>query len=592
MTLPRSLIALLALLLAATSASGEVRVSGSIDPQAIGVGESAVMTITIEGASSVEGKPSLRSPDGLRIREGGESRSFSLVNGRLSQSIQQQYILTPLREGEFAIGPFEVRVSGRAYQIGPLRLSAVSGGGAGPSTPRSAPPSGGGQREEDRSTPPIAVEMIVDPDDPYVGEQITARISFLRRYDASVLDARFVPPDTEGFWREEMPPERRSRRERGGTPYEATDVLLALFPTRAGDLKISPAAVQVRYRDPRARGGYDPFSFFGFRGAEREAEIPSKACAVRVRSLPPGAPSSFAGAVGDYEIRASLDRDTAIQGEPVTWIVEIVGEGNIAALEGPRFPEVVGCRGYEAGSEAETTRGNDRIGGRKRFSRVLVPEIAGSLSLPSIEWAYFDPKEERYRVVETSRRTVRVEPAKAGTGDLSTERLGGAIRGSRTRTRLTPLSAERPWTRTGFWLLQAIPVAGLAGSLALRRRREERRRDPEGFRMRRAPRRLREALRSVAAETEDPWGMLARSLESYLADRYGAEVRGMTRESLGAHLVSRGAPSEIAQRLSALLARADSLRYTPATDQAAAGIHEAVREVLECAARLGRRDRG
>ena len=90
--------------------------------------------------------------------------------------------------------------------------------------------------------------MDASPEEVYLGEQVILRVSFWQRSDLTIDDAAFVPPETAGFWKEELPPQRRSRRARASARYEVTEILSALFPTREGELTITPARVSVRYR--------------------------------------------------------------------------------------------------------------------------------------------------------------------------------------------------------------------------------------------------------------------------------------------------------------------------------------------------------
>jgi hypothetical protein len=130
-------------------------------------------------------------------------------------------------------------------------------------------------------------------------------------------------------------------------------------------------------------------------------------------------------------------------------------------------------------------------------------------------------------------------------------------------------------------------VAALGIGFGWKRRREEQEKDPAKVRLRTAPRRLRAALRGIEGDASDPWGRLARALESYLGDRYGSEVHGMTRDALESHLIARGAEPAAASRLSQLLARADAQRYSPA-ETSHSEIAEAVREAADSAASLTR----
>lgn len=581
----RSQIFIVTLLLACfTSAFGEVQVNGRLDRSAVVVGESATLTITIEGAGSVDRDPAFKTPEGLRIRDAGQGHSYSLVNGRFSQSLEIRYSIVALRAGRYEIGPIEIEVSDRAYTIGPFALTAGDQGRA----PQQRPGTDG--QAQDRRTPPVVlVEMDVEPKEVFVGQQVTLTTTFYQRADVSLRDASFIPPETEGFWKEDLPPNRRGRRVRGGARYEITEILTALFPTRSGELTITPARVSVRYREP-GRRGRDPFFPFGLSGREREAEPSSKPCKVNVVGLPQPAPAGFTGAVGEFRLTAKADRSEVMQGEPITWTIEISGRGNVSAIEAPEFPEIPGCRGFDAGSDVNRAQKNDVVGGKKTVSRVLIPEAAGSIELPEIGWTYFDPQKKRYISETAPALKVTVTPALQAAGSAG-GRLGGAIRGIRPESRLSPLSAARPWTNRSFWLLQLVPLCALVIGYGLRQRRLEQERDPARMRLRLAPRRLRASLKSIEADTVDPWGKLAGALESFLADRYGERTRGMTRDLLSAHLVEQGASSEVATQTAELLEKADEERYAPGETGQKAELREAIRRAADCAARLSKRSR-
>lgn len=579
-------ILILGILLAglAGTSKAEVRVTGRLDPEAVSLGEAAVLTISLEGSGSFEGEPNFHAPDGVRVRAAGESRNFALVNGRFSQTLQRQYMILAMREGSYTVGPVELKVSGRSYSLGPYTFTV----GPGAAAPPAGRPSNRGAADDDQDrgqTPPIAVEMSVEPQDVYVGEQAILSVRFLTRADVAVLDAQFIAPESQGFWKVDLPQVPPATVRRGGASYRVSEIRMALFPTRAGELKIDPAKVHVQYRDSRGNPN-DPFSFFGMGGREREAEPASNACVVRAKALPKPEPAGFTGAVGRYSISARLDRNEGAQGQPITWTVAIEGDGNVASIEGPRFPDLPGCRGLDGGSDVKSRQDTKVVGGTKLVSRVLIPDAAGPLEIPALEWAYFDPAEGHYRKVATQTLRITVAPAQA-TADAGAGRIGGALRPIRTATRLRSLDSERPWQQGWFWALQVLPLGALIVGGFFRRQRLQLERDPLGARMRHAPRRLSRALRTVETDARDPWGVLVRAVEEFLDGRYGSEVRGLTRASLADYLVERGANPDAARGIAALLERADTLRYTPRTEATQGDLAAAIREAGDAAARLG-----
>ncbi len=129
----------------------------------------------------------------------------------------------------------------------------------------------------------------------------------------------------------------------------------------------------------------------------------------------------------------------------------------------------------------------------------------------------------------------------------------------------------------------------LASSFLRKRARERIENDPGGARLRAAPRRLRAALRDVAADGRDPWGDLRRAVESFLADRYGTEVRGRTWERLRDYLVERGANPQAAENLSKTLTEIEARRYRSEEATPTAELADTVRVVSDLTARLGGR---
>ena len=73
---------------------------------------------------------------------------------------------------------------------------------------------------------------------------------------------------------------------------------------------------------------------------EPDVILETKPISVDVRPLPEDAPVDFSGAVGQFELTASLSEVEGKVNEPVTLIVDITGTGNIETLAEPALPEL------------------------------------------------------------------------------------------------------------------------------------------------------------------------------------------------------------------------------------------------------------
>ena len=596
---------------AVAPARAEVRVEISLEPEAIPAGETAVLAVTVTGASSVDDGPTVPDTPGLTFRSAGRSTSISIVNGRMTQSIAWNFLVLGEKPGQYTIGPVEVREKSKAYRSGTAVLAVadagVSGSGAGgPGTgarpsgarPPGAPPPGGGgpgavvpsEDDLDPAAGDVFARASVDRDHVLLGEQVTLRFQVWVPLDMPVLDSQVANlPASEGFWREDLPPQRTSTTNVRGRPYQLTEFAFALFPTRTGRLDIGEGAVDLVIQDRRGgRRSIDPFGFFA-NYPQRRARLRSKPLVVRVDPLPEPRPDDFTGGVGSFRLRGGLERAETGQNEPLTLMLTVEGTGNVSTVGDPRMPEMPGVRTYASGSDVQTSRDGDQLRGAKTFRLVLVPESTGRKEVPPIRLSVFDPKERRFVRIETPPLPYTVVASIApsgGAGEVA--RTGRDLRMIRTGGALGRIGAAERWRSGGFWLWQAVPLLLLAGGLVVRSRRRRREADWGGFLSRGAPGRLRRELDAigVAAAAADSapgagYDRLDAALDRYFTDRFHIPVRALTREELAAELTGQGVVEDGIGAIRTLLDRCDFARFAPAarTDTDLLELLEAARDV-------------
>ncbi|MBR3086530.1 MAG: BatD family protein [Kiritimatiellae bacterium] len=122
--------------------------------------------------------------------------------------------------------------------------------------------------------------------------------------------------------------------------------------------------------------------------------------AVTVRVVPPpeeGRPPWYSGGVGrSMSAKASLDTLTCKVGDPLTLTLDIAGDFNPAAIKPPEID--VGelpFRIYSDHVESESIQDG------KRFKYRLRPLKAGTMEIPAVKIAYYDPSRGEYAIVET-----------------------------------------------------------------------------------------------------------------------------------------------------------------------------------------------
>src|SRR5690606_20279276 len=137
------------------------------------------------------------------------------------------------------------------------------------------------------------------------------------------------------------------------------------------------------------------------------------------------------------------DANEAEVGESVQLTLDISGSGNLSTLAPPRFEAPGILEQYDPQITTNIDRSGRMIRGRKTVNHVLIPRSNGSIEMPEIPFAYFDPDEGVYCRVSARPGALRIVGS-AGTVASGATRSGfpvDDIAGIR--------SGEVTWTRIG-----------------------------------------------------------------------------------------------------------------------------------------------
>jgi hypothetical protein len=164
-----------------------------------------------------------------------------------------------------------------------------------------------------------------------------------------------------------------------------------VFLNTTGRVKIEPFIMTLQ-------SGFDGF------------EVRSKKNHIRVIPLPKGAPTSFTGGVGKFEIASETDKKTIRQGEVVTYTLILKGSGNLQDVNKPKvnFGEHFKVYGDPEIKEnfSYTSNGAE---GEIRMLYHLQAIKDGNVSFGKIVLSYFDPEAEVYKTVSTVPEKISIE---------------------------------------------------------------------------------------------------------------------------------------------------------------------------------------
>ena len=382
-----------------------LKVSANVDKRKVAINESFVFKVKIQsegGRLSNVYIPALyKLKDFYFLGEGSEQRSsISIINGQREniKTLFKRYRLQPKKTGTFKIQALAIRIHGQIFKTNPVLITVTNKRKA-PSNPSQSSPFAlptpfqipkslfdmftDPFPKENRKKADIKLQLILNKDSVYKMEMI--RANWLVFQSSGSIDYKpYEIPSLKGFWKEEVKNKTKS-------PLSGTQVIdqvlyrktllesLWLFPLQTGKLIIDPYSIQV-------------YHLSAFQPQKEIKSFPSRY--ITVKELPSeGLNDSFTGAVGSFEVKASLKEKSALVNQPVSYKITFKGLGHPRFISLPPldFPSSV-----QIYPPAERSYFSDMGEWEKEFEFLIIPKKLGILNIPSFTLSVFDPKTDQY----------------------------------------------------------------------------------------------------------------------------------------------------------------------------------------------------
>ena len=299
------------------------------------VGEQFNVTFIIEGENSVSDF-SWTPSDNFQLLWGpqsGKSSSVQIINGKMTKSVQTTYtyVVRAMEAGKFIIPPATAKVKKDEITSRPVSVEVVAGQKSA-SQPQSAqsqssiPQQARPQNQQGVRQGDIFLVLSLDRRNVVVGEPVIATIKLYQRVNIAGFEGVNFP-SFNGFWSQELeaPTNIEFVREAyDGQIYNGALLRkFVLVPQQAGTITIDPAELVclVNIRVSSGAGSIFDGFFDDYRTVRQK--VVSKPVSVNVSPLPSGAPVSFAGGVGEFNISARLSKDSLKTHEAGSLIVTV-----------------------------------------------------------------------------------------------------------------------------------------------------------------------------------------------------------------------------------------------------------------------------
>jgi hypothetical protein len=382
--------------LSLTHMPGQVRASdvsivATVDKSEATLEDYILLKIAVEGTRE---EPALPDMFSFKVQSRGTSSQVRIENGRMSSSMEYNYLLYPQKTGSFVIGPFTVNNQGETIKSNIITVNIR----------KSLP-----QSDQSRD---IFVTAEVDNDKPYLYEEIIYRFKFYRRVKVANAQLTDNPP-FDGFIAENMGKEKEYQQVINGQTYMVTEIKQALFPIKTGVLEILPSTLNcdVVVQQRRQRRDFFGDPFFG-RNETAPKSLRTSAITVMVKPLPSeGRPSGYNNLVGDFKLTASVSKNKLKVGESLTLTLALKGAGNLNNIQTIDIGELQNFKVYDDKPVFEPLISGGKLGGNLVVKKALVPLTEGKLKIPPIRVSFFNPSTGTYKTEEAGPYILEVLPS-------------------------------------------------------------------------------------------------------------------------------------------------------------------------------------
>lgn len=512
------------------------------------------------------------------------SKSVTIVNGNMTQDTQftYTYVLQCNSEGEFKISGAQIEAGDKIYDAGALQVRALTEN----VESSAALDKGRGEQVLDKAvlaSDDIVVRAIVDKKQVYKGEPVKVTYKLYRRVPLNLESAKF--PSYNGFWVQQLNVDGypMQREELNNKIYD-THIIREdlLYPQQAGNLTIDPLTLSIVAQivmQPRRQSIIDDF-FSGSNIQEVRRKLTTQPVTVHVKELPSGAPSSFAGAIGEFQMETVNAPAEVAANSAFTYSLKISGSGNLPQIQAPKLTLPASFEQYNVKTTESLNNSAGGIYGYRQFEYPVIARVAGDYKIEPIQFTYFNPRLRTYETLSTSQMTLRVLPDSTSMrGDSTGVMVGGLskedIKILGRDIRFIKLDSPRLTTNgrlffaSGLYFILLLVIAALfVFALVKLRKLAKERHNSALLKGKRANKVALQRFRAAEGHMKSDnyrgfYEEMLKALWGYMGDKLNIPASNLTKENVREELVKRGVSTELAQQYIDIIVECEYAQYAP-----------------------------
>lgn len=522
----------------------QVRFQATTDARQVFVKNYLEVTFTLQNAEGVNFRPPTFG--GARVVNGpARSMRSTIINGVSSSEASYSYTLQPQTKGTLRIGSATIVANGITLKSNPIEVEVLEA---------DAEPTDG--------TEPIFARAIPDVIKAYPGQQILLDYKIFTSVNVETYNLIEEPYYADSYAVPLRHFTSRSQREIIQGREYTTGVVrrVALFPQKAGTLKLGPLKLQAGIAKPNPGGRG---TFFDRRMEYTFLETPP--VEFEILTLPDLAPHSFSGAVGDFTMTSSVSRDKLTTDDALSIRMIVRGDGDIKRVQVPELnlptdsfdvyqPKVLSENSIEQGG---------KIHGEKTIEYLVIPKFPGQYIIaPAFSW--FEPDSAKFQTAVAGPFKLEV---RQGSGARTEPDPVPPVAG----TALQPIRTSSKWQKPGkfllskplYWASLLFPFGLLGLAVLLKRQQKQNANvDPALLKKQNATRMAEAHLATAAKHLEADNGRafyeaVSNAFLGYISDKLEVERAQLSKNNVRQRLEQLQVPESATEDFIQILTACD-----------------------------------
>ena len=510
---------------------------------------------------------------------GGPNQSIktSYVNGERSFSKTYSYFLKPLKKGNLKISQASIEIEGEIYKSLPLEVFITDS--------VNQPSDSVTQYYNDDD---IELRALVSKGSPYLNEPITVIYKLYYKAPINISDAREnETPNYKDFWSQTIKiPQLKVQREiYRGQDYNVVEWRkVVLYPQKSGELEISPLSLNLVLDVPT-----DKRDFFGNVIYDQTSQFISTGMRkINVKDLPrAGKPDSFTGAVGQFDFDVILNKSSLRATESFTAELKVNGNGNLKLFDLPNILVPNSMELFDPEREELINTNLSGMNGSVSKSFTVIPKFQGNFPIEEVEFSYFDPNTEQYKVLKSPRLTVDVYDGPTIGNSISNDNSNvitsdDSFRFIKLKGNLKPANRDIFFESQFFYILASSPFILSLAIIALSAYRKKRKQSYSES-IKAEERKIKKMLETALSSLGDKdlfYDIIEKCIISSLMLKFSVRMESLNKEKIKEITQEKGFSKETISLIISLIENCEKAKFSKSSDTVMNNDLESAKEVI------------